>query len=242
MSLWGRRQAPQLCAISKLHLVRASEGDRLGAGTQVETGLQAQSTTDLPLACSRGGTREEGGGGRGPGWLGWQGCTAWCRPLSDPFRPPDLVQDINAGWTLLSGYLVFFMQCGFAMLCAGAVRAKNAKNIILLNILDSCFGAMAWYITGGLPLAPLGCCSTTHHHRPRLLASAGYTLLLDCRLVNGESLHVCMAGRQAGIGSGRGNVPCLWQREILFVNGLHSNKLAAVHVCRLCLCFWRPCR
>ncbi|GAB4822138.1 hypothetical protein N2152v2_009184 [Parachlorella kessleri] len=56
--------------------------------------------------------------------------------------------DINAGWTLLSGYLVFFMQCGFAMLCAGAVRAKNAKNIILLNILDSCFGAMAWYITG----------------------------------------------------------------------------------------------
>ncbi|GAB4821856.1 hypothetical protein N2152v2_008902 [Parachlorella kessleri] len=56
--------------------------------------------------------------------------------------------DINTGWTLLSGYLVFFMQAGFAMLCAGAVRAKNAKNIILLNILDACFGAMAWYITG----------------------------------------------------------------------------------------------
>ena len=35
------------------------------------------------------------------------------------------------------------------MLCAGSVRAKNAKNIILLNILDACFGAVAWYITGG---------------------------------------------------------------------------------------------
>ncbi|KAL6779753.1 AMT1A [Auxenochlorella protothecoides x Auxenochlorella symbiontica] len=56
--------------------------------------------------------------------------------------------DINAGWTLQSGYLVFFMQIGFAMLCAGAVRAKNAKNIILLNLLDACFGSVAWYLTG----------------------------------------------------------------------------------------------
>ena len=43
---------------------------------------------------------------------------------------------------------VFFMQAGFAMLCAGSVRAKNAKNIILLNILDACFGCCAWYLTG----------------------------------------------------------------------------------------------
>lgn len=40
------------------------------------------------------------------------------------------------------------MQIGFAMLCAGAVRAKNAKNIILLNLLDACFGSVAWYLTG----------------------------------------------------------------------------------------------
>ena len=33
---------------------------------------------------------------------------------------------------------------GFAMLCAGSVRAKNAKNIILLNILDACFGCIGW--------------------------------------------------------------------------------------------------
>ena len=43
---------------------------------------------------------------------------------------------------------VFFMQAGFAMLCAGAVRAKNAKNIILLNLLDACLGSVCWYITG----------------------------------------------------------------------------------------------
>lgn len=52
--------------------------------------------------------------------------------------------DIDTGFTLLSGYLVFFMQAGFAMLSAGSVRAKNAKNIILLNLLDACFGCLAW--------------------------------------------------------------------------------------------------
>jgi ammonia channel protein AmtB len=40
------------------------------------------------------------------------------------------------------------MQAGFAMLCAGSVRAKNAKNIILLNLLDACFGVFAWWATG----------------------------------------------------------------------------------------------
>ncbi|KAL4433241.1 hypothetical protein ABPG77_003289 [Micractinium sp. CCAP 211/92] len=34
------------------------------------------------------------------------------------------------------------------MLSAGSVRAKNAKNIILLNLLDACFGCLAWYATG----------------------------------------------------------------------------------------------
>jgi Amt family ammonium transporter len=33
------------------------------------------------------------------------------------------------GWLLiLAGALVFFMQAGFAMLCAGSVRRKNAQN------------------------------------------------------------------------------------------------------------------
>ncbi len=31
------------------------------------------------------------------------------------------------------------MQCGFAMLCAGSIRAKNVKNIMLKNLLDGKF-------------------------------------------------------------------------------------------------------
>jgi len=51
-------------------------------------------------------------------------------------------------FVLLSGFLVFFMQCGFCMLSAGSVRGKNAKNIILKNLLDACFGALGWYLFG----------------------------------------------------------------------------------------------
>ncbi|GMH37897.1 hypothetical protein BSKO_05781 [Bryopsis sp. KO-2023] len=49
---------------------------------------------------------------------------------------------------LVAGYLIFFMQCGFCMLCVGSVREKNAKNIILKNLLDACFGALGFYVLG----------------------------------------------------------------------------------------------
>lgn len=44
--------------------------------------------------------------------------------------------------------MVFFMQAGFAMLCAGSVRAKNVKNIMLKNILDACGGALGFWSVG----------------------------------------------------------------------------------------------
>eukprot|EP01026_Neomeris_dumetosa_P048177 TRINITY_DN415_c0_g1_i5.p1 TRINITY_DN415_c0_g1~~TRINITY_DN415_c0_g1_i5.p1 ORF type:complete len:472 (-),score=83.06 TRINITY_DN415_c0_g1_i5:329-1744(-) len=56
--------------------------------------------------------------------------------------------DADIFYLLVSGYLVFFMQCGFAMLSSGSVRSKNAMNIILKNLLDACFGALGWYFFG----------------------------------------------------------------------------------------------
>ena len=49
---------------------------------------------------------------------------------------------------LFSTALVFFMQAGFAMLCAGSIRAKNVKNILLKNVLDAAVGAIFWYLFG----------------------------------------------------------------------------------------------
>jgi ammonium transporter, Amt family len=40
------------------------------------------------------------------------------------------------------------MQSGFAMLCAGSVRQKNVKNIMLKNLLDACGGAIGFWSVG----------------------------------------------------------------------------------------------
>jgi Amt family ammonium transporter len=49
---------------------------------------------------------------------------------------------------VFAGALVFFMQAGFAMLCAGAVRKKNVQNTLLKNLLDACGASIAWYCVG----------------------------------------------------------------------------------------------
>jgi len=56
--------------------------------------------------------------------------------------------DVNVFYTLFCGAAVFFMQCGFAMLCAGSVRQKNVKNIMLKNLLDACGGALGYWSIG----------------------------------------------------------------------------------------------
>ncbi|WVY96303.1 hypothetical protein V8G54_028454 [Vigna mungo] len=40
------------------------------------------------------------------------------------------------------------MQLGFAMLCAGSVRAKNTMNIMLTNVLDAAAGGIFYYLFG----------------------------------------------------------------------------------------------
>ena len=55
---------------------------------------------------------------------------------------------MDAHWLLYCGVLVFLMQAGFAMLCAGSIRAKNAQNILMKNLMDICVGAAAFWGTG----------------------------------------------------------------------------------------------
>jgi len=47
-----------------------------------------------------------------------------------------------------SAALVFFMQAGFAMICAGSVRKKNVGNSMLKNLLDACGTAIAYFCFG----------------------------------------------------------------------------------------------
>ncbi|KAL2607738.1 hypothetical protein R1flu_026311 [Riccia fluitans] len=55
---------------------------------------------------------------------------------------------VNNTFLLFSAYLVFSMQIGFAMLCAGSVRAKNTMNIMLTNVLDAAAGGISFYLFG----------------------------------------------------------------------------------------------
>jgi Amt family ammonium transporter len=60
----------------------------------------------------------------------------------------NLAGGIDAFYLIFAGALVYFMQTGFAMLCAGSIRAKNVKNVILWNLLDSCGGGLAFWSVG----------------------------------------------------------------------------------------------
>ncbi len=62
---------------------------------------------------------------------------------------PALPQSVaNILWLCLCGFLVFFMQAGFAMVEAGMTRAKNSVNIMMKNLLDFCFGALLFWAVG----------------------------------------------------------------------------------------------
>ena len=54
----------------------------------------------------------------------------------------------NVSWLLICGCLVFFMQCGFGMLEAGAVRSKATQVILLKNLFDVSLGGMLWWLCG----------------------------------------------------------------------------------------------
>lgn len=57
-------------------------------------------------------------------------------------------------WFLIGAALVFFMQCGFAMVESGFTRAKSAGNIIMKNLMDFCIGTVVFILIGfGLMLS-----------------------------------------------------------------------------------------
>ncbi len=55
---------------------------------------------------------------------------------------------LNFIWTLACGFLVFFMQAGFAMVETGFTRAKNAAHTMAMNLMIFVFGVLGYWIMG----------------------------------------------------------------------------------------------
>src|SRR5438477_5867691 len=79
-------------------------------------------------------------------------------PASDPkagLTLPDVANQvgqnkigINFTWTLVCGFLVMFMQAGFAMVEAGLCRVKNANHTYMMNFFVYGCGLLAYWLIG----------------------------------------------------------------------------------------------
>lgn len=56
--------------------------------------------------------------------------------------------EVFSVWFLIGAALVFWMQAGFAMVETGFTRAKNAGNILMKNLMDSCIGTVVFILIG----------------------------------------------------------------------------------------------
>lgn len=59
-----------------------------------------------------------------------------------------LTVNANILWVLIAGFLVFFMQAGFALVETGFTRAKNVAHTMLMNMMVFCIGALGYWICG----------------------------------------------------------------------------------------------
>src|SRR5258706_9349175 len=54
----------------------------------------------------------------------------------------------NFAWTLIAGFLVMFMQAGFALVETGLIRAKNAAHTMSMNFMVYGLGMLGFFVCG----------------------------------------------------------------------------------------------
>ena len=73
----------------------------------------------------------------------------------------DLQTAANIVWTLVTGFLVMFMQLGFALLETGLTRAKNVTHTMGMNIFVYAIGVLAFWLCGfALQMGGVGALAT----------------------------------------------------------------------------------
>ncbi len=54
----------------------------------------------------------------------------------------------NYTWIMIAAFMVFFFQCGFAMVETGFCRGKNAAHTMTMNFMVFLVGAVGYFLTG----------------------------------------------------------------------------------------------
>jgi Amt family ammonium transporter len=68
---------------------------------------------------------------------------------------------LNVVWTLMAGFMVMFMQAGFALVETGLTRAKNVAHTMGMNFLVYSLGMLAFWAVGfGLQMGGVGALGT----------------------------------------------------------------------------------
>src|SRR3954447_20825192 len=60
----------------------------------------------------------------------------------------DTQSSMNIMWTLIAGFLVMFMQAGFALVETGLIRAKNVAHTMAMNFSVYAIGILGFWAFG----------------------------------------------------------------------------------------------
>ena len=73
----------------------------------------------------------------------------------------ELASATNIVWTLICGFLVMFMQAGFALVETGLCRKKNAAHVMAMNFLVYTIGILGFWALGfGFQMGGVGALTT----------------------------------------------------------------------------------
>ena len=154
----GLRLLAPLCAVALLCLATANAQDP-AAKEAAPPSADAAAAPALPAYFT--GTSPDP---KKPLWPDPTGAATgvWATPAGDgkgddpsKITVPELYDrvahnlvSINMVWVLIAGFLVMFMQAGFAMVEAGLCRAKNAAHTISMNFMVYPLGCLAFWAYG----------------------------------------------------------------------------------------------
>ena len=127
--------------------------------------------------------------------------------MTDEITAADVQHNLNQTWILLAGFLVFFMQAGFAMLEGGMIRETGVVNSLAENFMDACVTGIVFFIVGygiayGTYDAGMEGGSLTPLNMPLMLGGVDGSGAGDGALLVGFFFQFAFAGAAATIATG----------------------------------------